>query len=66
MNVNAEQIPDMYKASWAIESFFHWIKDYLNIPILLGNSQNVVFTKITIDLSVFVILRCFSSKKKEC
>jgi IS4 transposase len=25
-NVSAEAVADMYKASWAIESFFRWIK----------------------------------------
>lgn len=65
MNVNAEQIADMYKARWAIESFFHWIKGYLNIPILFGNSQNAVFTQLFIALSVFVILKWFFDQVKK-
>ena len=65
MNVNAEQIADMYKARWAIESFFHWIKGYLNLPILFGNSQNAVFTQLFIALSVFVLLKWFFDQVKQ-
>ena len=62
MNVSAEEIADMYKARWAIESFFHWIKGYLNLPILFGNSKNAVFTQLFIALSVFVLLKWFFDK----
>jgi len=65
MNVSAEDIADMYKTRWAIESFFHWIKGYLNLPILFGNSKNAVFTQLFIALSVFVLLKwCFDQVKQ--
>ncbi|EIT86174.1 transposase of IS5377-like element [Fictibacillus macauensis ZFHKF-1] len=31
MNVAAEEIAEMYKSRWAIESFFRWIKQHLNV-----------------------------------
>ncbi|CAM3066680.1 Transposase DDE domain protein [Filibacter tadaridae] len=65
MNVSAEEIADMYKARWAIESFFHWIKGYLNLPILFGNSKNAVFTQPFIALSVFVLLKWFFDQVKK-
>lgn len=65
MNVSAEEIADMYKARWAIESFFHWIKGYLNLPNLFGNSKNAVFTQLFIALSVFVLLKWFFDQVKK-
>lgn len=65
MNVSAEGIANMYKARWAIESFFHWIKGYLNLPILFGNSKNAVFTQLFISLSVFVLVKWFFDQVKK-
>ena len=65
MGITAEEIAEMYKARWAIESFFHWIKGYLNLPILFGNSKNAVFTQLFIALSVFVLLKWFFDKVKK-
>ncbi|MFZ3591897.1 IS4 family transposase, partial [Bacillus sp. DJP31] len=39
-NVSAEVIADMYKARWGIESFFRWIKQNLNVPVLFGTTEN--------------------------
>ena len=64
MDVSAEEIANMYKARWAIESFFHWIKGYLNLPILFGNSKNAVFTQLFIALIVFVLLKWFFDQVK--
>lgn len=65
MDVSAEEIANMYKARWAIESFFHWIKGYLNLPILFGNSKNVVFTQLLIALILFVLLKWFFYQVKK-
>lgn len=65
MNCTAEEIANMYKTRWAIESFFHWIKGYLNVPILFGNSKNAVFTQLFIALCVFVLLKWFFEQVKK-
>lgn len=65
MDVSAEEIANMYKARWAIESFFHWIKGYLNLPILFGNSKNAVFTQLFVALIVFVLLKWFFDQVKK-
>lgn len=65
MDVSAEEIANMYKARWAIESFFHWIKSYLNLPILFGNSKNAVYIQLFIALSVFVLLKWFFDQVKK-
>ncbi|MBE1556893.1 transposase [Sporosarcina limicola] len=65
MGVSAEEIAEMYKGRWAIESFFHWIKGYLDLPILFDNSKKAVFTQIFIVLSVFVLLKWFFDQVKK-
>nr|WP_236611114.1 transposase [Halalkalibacterium ligniniphilum] len=37
MNVAPEVIADLYKARWKIESFFPWVKQNLNVPVLRHN-----------------------------
>lgn len=65
MDVSAEEIAGMYKARWAIESFFHWIKGYLNVPILFGKSKNAVFTQLFVALIAFVLLKWFFDQVKK-
>ncbi|WEZ06598.1 IS4 family transposase [Priestia flexa] len=57
MNVTAEEIADMYKARWAIESFFRWIKQNLNVPILFGTTPNAVFNQLFTALIAYVLLK---------
>lgn len=45
-NVAAEVVADMYKARWAIESFFRWIKQNLNVPVLFGTTENAVYNQL--------------------
>ncbi|QQK74251.1 IS4 family transposase [Salicibibacter cibarius] len=42
-DVSAEKIADIYRERWAVESFFRWIKQYLNVPTLFGTTPNAVF-----------------------
>ncbi|OXS64674.1 IS4 family transposase [Priestia filamentosa] len=57
MNVTAEEIADMYKSRWAIESFFRWIKQHLNVPILFGTTPNAVFNQLFTALIAYVLLK---------
>ncbi|WP_425467662.1 transposase [Psychrobacillus soli] len=50
MDISAKEIANMYKNKWSIESFYHWIKGYLNLPILFDNSNNTVFAHLFIAL----------------
>ena len=59
-NTTAEEIADMYKSRWAIESFFRWIKQNLNVPVLFGTSENAVFNQLFAALIAYVILRWLS------
>lgn len=55
-NVSAEAIADMYKARWGIESFFRWIKQNLNVPVLFGTTENAVYNQLFAALIAYVLL----------
>lgn len=56
MMVSAELIADMYKARWKIESFFRWIKQNLNVPVLFGTTPNAVYNQLFAALTAYVLL----------
>ncbi|PEQ45794.1 IS4 family transposase [Bacillus thuringiensis] len=67
MNVTAEEIAAMYKSRWAIESFFHWIKQNLNVPVLFGTTSNAVFNQLFAAMIAYILLKFLhvkGSKKK--
>lgn len=65
MNVAPEVIADMYKARWGIETFFRWIKQNLNVPILFGTTENAVFNQLFAALIAYVLLKWLYSKTSE-
>lgn len=65
MNVTLETIADMYKARWRIETFFRWIKQNLNVPVLFGTIENAVFNQIFAALIAYVLLKWLYSKTSE-
>jgi hypothetical protein len=56
-HLSAEQIADIYKARWGIEVFFRWMKQNLNVPVLLGTTKNAVFNQMFAALMTYVVLR---------
>ncbi|MBO0588386.1 MULTISPECIES: IS4 family transposase [unclassified Sporosarcina] len=68
-NVTAEEIADMYKSRWAIETFFRWIKQNLNVPVLFGTTENAVFNQLFPALITYVLLKFLhvhGSKEENC
>ncbi len=65
MNVAPEVIADMYKARWKIESFFRWIKQNLNVPVLFGTTENAVFNQLFAALITYVLLKWLYTKTAE-
>lgn len=57
MNITAEEITSMYKARWAIETFFRWIKQNLNVPVLFGTTKNAVFNQLFSAIIAYVLLK---------
>jgi len=67
--VTAEEIASMYKERWAIESFFRWIKQNLNVPVLFGTTKNAVFSQLFSALIAYVLLKFLhieGHKKNNC
>lgn len=63
-NVAAEVIADMYKARWAIESFFRWIKQNLNVPVLFDTTENAVYNQLFAALIAYVLLKWMYNQTK--
>lgn len=57
MDITAEEIAEMYKSRWAIESFFRWIKQNLNVPVLFGTSSNAVYNQLFAAMIAYVLLK---------
>lgn len=57
MNITTEEMANMYKSHWAIESFFRWIKQNLNVPVLFGTTKNVVFNQLFTALIAYVLFK---------
>lgn len=69
LHVTAEEIASMYKERWAIESFFRWIKQNLNVPVLFGTTKNAVFSQLFSALIAYVLLKFLHAegrKKNNC
>jgi len=54
-DLEAEVISDMYKSRWAIELFFKWIKQHLNIKKFHGQSEWAIQNQVFIALIVFCL-----------
>ncbi len=57
MHVSSEDIADMYKARWKIETFFRWIKQNLNVPVLFGTTENAVYNQLFSARIAYVLLK---------
>ena len=57
LTASAQQIADLYRQRWAIELFFRWVKQTLNITRFIGRSENAVRIQIAIALIAYLLLR---------
>jgi transposase len=57
LTVTAEEIAGMYKSRWAIETFFRWMKQNLNVPVLFGTTKNAVFNQLFGALIAYILLK---------
>jgi IS4 transposase len=51
-----DEISDMYRSHWAIETFFKWVKQHLRIKRFYGTSEQAVPNQVWIALNVFCLL----------
>lgn len=54
-DLSAEEISEMYKSRWAIELFFKWIKQHLNIKKFYGQSEWAIHNQVFIALIVYCL-----------
>jgi hypothetical protein len=57
LDATASEIAELYRRRWAIELFFRWVKQILNIVRFLGTSENAVRIQIAVALIAFLLLR---------
>jgi IS4 transposase len=57
MSRSAVEIAALYKARWAIELLFRWIKQHLEIRKFLGENENAVRLQLIAAMIAFVLLR---------
>ncbi|OXM15532.1 IS4 family transposase [Paenibacillus herberti] len=55
-DLTCDEISEMYRSRWAIELFFKWIKQHLQIKHLYGTSERAVMNQIWIALIAFCLL----------
>ena len=64
LDAPAQEIADLYKRRWAIELFFRWVKQVLDIRHFLGRSENAVRIQIAVALIAFLLLRFAQATQK--
>jgi len=57
LDASAKEIADLYKRRWAIELFFRWIKQTLQMTRFRGTSENAIRIEIAVALIAFLLLR---------
>lgn len=57
MTRDAAEIAALYKARWAIELLFRWLKQHLNIRKFLGRNENSIKLQLLAAMIAFVLLR---------
>lgn len=55
-DLSAQQISDIYRNRWQIETFFKWIKQNLTIKTLWGHSENAVKTHLWVAICAYLLV----------
>jgi hypothetical protein len=64
LDASAQEIADIYRRRWAIELFFRWVKQTLQISRFIGTSENAVRIQIAVALITFLLLRLAQGAQK--
>ncbi|WP_391207737.1 IS4 family transposase [Psychrobacillus sp. L4] len=54
-DLSADEIAELYKSRWAIELFFKWMKQHLNIKKFYGCSEQAVHNQVYIAMIVYCL-----------
>jgi len=64
LNLNPEEIADLYKHRWKIELFFKWIKQHLKIKSFWGTTENAVKTQVYIAVITYTLIAIIRQRVK--
>ncbi|WP_107842145.1 IS4 family transposase [Metasolibacillus meyeri] len=54
-DLSADEIAELYKSRWAIELFFKWMKQHLNIKKFYGQSERAVHNQVYIAMITYCL-----------
>lgn len=54
-DIDADEIAELYRSRWAIELFFKWMKQHLNIKKFYGESEQAVHNQVYIAMIVYCL-----------
>jgi len=54
-DLSADEVAELYKSRWAIELFFKWMKQHLNIKKFYGQSELAVHNQVYIAMIVYCL-----------
>ena len=54
-DLSADEIAEFYKSRWAIELFFKWMKQHLNIKKFYGYSEQAIHNQVYIAMIVYCL-----------
>jgi IS4 transposase len=63
-DLSAEEISDIYRARWAIELFFKWLKQHVKIKTFYGTSENAVANQIYLALIFYCLVLLVKAETK--
>ena len=55
-DLSVDEIGDLYRSRWQIETFFRWVKQHLKLTRFYGTSQNAVMNQIWTCLIAYCLL----------
>jgi len=56
LELTAQEVSEMYRSRWAIETFFKWLKQHVRITSFFGKSEEAVMNQVLIALIAFCLL----------
>ena len=54
-DIDADEIAEIYQSRWAIELFFKWMKQHLNIKKFFGHSEQAVHNQVYVAMIVYCL-----------
>ena len=60
-SLTADEIADLYKIRWKIETFFKTLKQNFSLKKIFGSTINAVFTQVIINFIAYIVLFSVSS-----